>query len=217
MFKNVCTLLLLFAACSSAFEKDIYLQDGNQNALVDQLIATAKDIIKQKKVEPIHLPDVHEDKIVGPMSFGVTLDQGTLVGLTTLNRAGDAHVTSPDFTTYKLDVLLGLGDIKAHYRVGAHALFIHTGGSVTADAVGVKCHIVASLCFDGSCPTVVQTAKITNVNYKPDINVLPGFNWLANLIAGNFANGSFKAQINTLIENEIKTELKQAIDNLLHH
>jgi len=223
MIRKVCALLLLCVACSSAatltYNKDgvVFVEDGNQNALVDSIIQMAKGLITQKHVEPIHLPDVHEDKIVGPMSFGVTLDQGTLRGLQTLYRAGDAHVTSPDAKKYTLDVTLGLKDIHAAYRIGAHALFIHTGGSVIADAVNVKCHIVANLCFDGSCPTVINTVKISQVDYKPDIHVLPGFNWLANLIAELFVNNVFKSNINTLIENELRTVLKEALDKALHH
>ena len=100
MIKNVCALLFLVvavavtSAATTNYNADQNnIKDGNQNKLVDQIITMAKGLIAKNKVEPIHLPDIHEDKIVGPMSFGVTMDLGRLVGLQSLNRAGDAHLT----------------------------------------------------------------------------------------------------------------------------
>jgi len=208
--------VLAVATDAKAAVQNPIIDVGDANALVDQLIATLKKMIIEKKVEPIHLPNIHEDKEVGPMSFGVDLDSGRLNGLTTIYRAGNSAITFKGGAKYNLDVQLGLKVIIAAYHISAHALFIHTGGSVTADADRVNIHFVADVCLDGSCPTDITTLYISHVDYHPHIHVLPGFNWLASLIGDLVINNAFKANINGLIQNELKPVIKQAIDNFVH-
>lgn len=192
---------------------------GNANEYMDKVMELVRQEIITEGLDNIALPDGNLGFNMTLWPFGthfggVKLYNGFLKGLETLNRVGDASLSTKGFTI-SLDSKIGVNDASMGYKMAVLFLDIGPKGSMSGQIDYVHLYLKATI--DLMKKTVlIDTLDIQELGHvDTDIKGLgPIFNWLAELIA-NLAINLVKGVFKEIIEGPLKYILNKIISGLI--
>jgi len=204
----------------SALNKIELEYTGNANDYVDQVMELARKEILDQGLDNVPLPDDNFGFNFNLWPFGkhfggVKIYQGFLKGMETINRVGDASLTTAG-TTVSFDCVVGVNDASLGYKISILFLDIGPSGSLSGDIA------YAHVAFKATVDIFKKTVTLDKFDIKQighidtDIKGLGIFNWLAEAIA-NLAINLTKGVIKELIEGPIKGIIQQILDDLIPH
>lgn len=192
-------------------DEDVSYEAGNANSFLDQILTNARPTI-DANLDPIVLPNAgisFSKKILLINVRGeVKVSEGSLAGLRTIHRAGDAEMTQSADGAIVVDAKLGLNNLQGHASAFAKFMNIGMKTGVTIAVSFVSVHIKVKQTFQpGAHPELLDFA-ITGID-NIDIKFSSGLGPL------DFVLGRLATLVNNLVKDLVIKIVNEPLKNLI--
>ena len=217
-------LLCVSALFTSGFAETIDVEEGeavygtttNINSLVDLMLPRLREYILDKGMDPLKLNNIFQ-QLPGVVirNRAVSLTNGQLQGLSSINRVGDTILISDDSDVYTVITTLGFDVIDGTYDYLFKDSLINRRGLITGRFVNINVKVVADVNLKGR-EVVLRTVNIVKVGQMSITFKGHIIDKVVNLILKHITN-RFRDTILSTVEKQLVGIAQQYVNKLLNN
>ncbi|WP_316572627.1 hypothetical protein, partial [Klebsiella pneumoniae] len=191
--------------------------DEGLNSLIDMILNTVDQKILNAGMDPAHLPDVvhkFEETILFVTWHGeASAYNGTLSGMSTIHRVGDAeYVLDDKGRAIGATTSLSMNVLEGHYKYVAQFMELGPAGDILLHIEGIRLTLTTAL-DEHLCVFSLKELNIDNIGHITiTIDGLGLLDWIANAFGTLIAN-VVEVFLRNAIESQIKTIINGVLDN----